>query len=142
MDHIRVDDALTSVQTVIDVVPGSVDTDGFARVYSEVGRWTTLTPEDVEHERRTHLSHRDWLALVGGKAVGVAECVQTPTSARAQRCTAASGCLWPRRQGVGTELFPAISEYASTLGKSELEVFASEDDPDGVALPSGVGSRR
>lgn len=125
---------------VIEVVPGTVDTDGFARIYSEVGRWTTLTPDKVEHERRTHSSLRDWLALVDGEAVGAAVCVETPDMRESAalyggvRVLAAS-----RRQGVGTELFRVLSEYARTLGKSELEIFAYEDDPDGVAFAERRG---
>ena len=130
----------TSVQTVIEVVPGSVDTDGFARIYSEVGRWTTLTPEHVEHERRTHSSLRDWLALVGGEAVGAAVCVETPDMRQSAALHGGVRVLaGSRRQGVGTELFRVLSEYSSTLGKSELEVFAYEDDPDGVAFAERRG---
>ena len=130
----------TSVQTVIEVVPGSVDTDGFARIYSEVGRWTTLTPEHAEHERRTHSSLRDWLALVGGEAVGAALCVETPDMRKSAALYGGVRVLaGSRRQGVGTELFRVLSEYASTLGKSELEVFAYEDDPDGVAFAERRG---
>jgi len=125
---------------VIDVVPGTVDTDTFAYVYTEVGRWTTLTPEDVEHERRTQLSHRDWLALVGGEAVGAAACVETPDMRESAALYGGVRVLvGSRRQGVGTELFRVVSEYASTLGKSELEVFAYEDDPDGVAFAERRG---
>jgi mycothiol synthase len=125
---------------VIEVVPGTVDTDGFARIYSEVGRWTTLTPDKVEHERRTHSSLRDWLALVEGEAVGAAVCVETPDMRESPALYGGVRVLTgSRRQGVGSELFRVLSAYARTLGKSELEIFAYEDDPDGVAFAERRG---
>jgi GNAT superfamily N-acetyltransferase len=128
------------VLRVIEVVPGTVDTDGFARIYSEVGRWTTLTPEQVEHQRRTHPSLRDWLALVEGEAVGAAVCVETPDMRESAALYGGVRVLvGSRRQGVGTELFRVVSEYARTLGKSEIEIFAYEDDPDGVAFAERRG---
>jgi mycothiol synthase len=128
------------VPRVIEVVPGTVDTVGFARIYSEVGRWTTLTPERVEHERRTHASLRDWLAVLEGEAVGAAVCVETPDMRESAALYGGVRVLArSRRQGVGTELFRVLSEYARTLGKSEVELFAYEDDPDGVAFAERRG---
>jgi GNAT superfamily N-acetyltransferase len=128
------------VAGVIEVIPGTVDTEGFARIYSEVGRWTTLTPERIEHERRTHSSLRDWLALVDGEPVGAAVCVETPDMRESPALYGGVRVLaGSRRQGVGSELFRVLSEYARTLGKSELEVFAYEDDPDGVAFAERRG---
>jgi GNAT superfamily N-acetyltransferase len=77
---------------------------------------------------------------VEGEAVGAAVCVETPDMRESAALYGGVRVLaGSRRQGVGTELFRVLSEYARTLGKSEIEVFAYEDDPDGVAFAERRG---
>ena len=54
----------------------------------------------------------------------------------------AVNCVLPsaRGQGVGTAIYRRVSAYAGSLGKSELEFFGFEDDPDGVVFAERRGS--
>ena len=120
---------------VIDLVEGTTDTASVARIWSDVMRWMTLVPESVEHYRASIPTVRDWLALVDGQPVGVGFCGVNPGMEESAAAFASVQVLpHARRQGAGTALYRQVSRHAHSLEKSELEVFAFDDDPDGVAF--------
>ena len=82
----------------------------------------------------------DWLALLDGEAVGVGGCTLLPGQEQSVAAFAVN-CVLPsaRGQGVGTAIYRQVSAYARSLGKSELEFFGFEDDPDGVAFAERRG---
>jgi len=127
---------------MIEVVDGATDDAAVARIYSDVMRWSTTTPERVHYFRGAMPTLRDWLARVDGEAVGAARCVELPDMKESEAASA-DICVLPaaRQRGVGTLLFEHTSTHARSLGKTELEVFAYEDDADGVAFAERRGFR-
>ena len=99
----------------------------------------TRIPERIDQIRAHVPSYRNWLALLDGEPVGEAMCMEPPDM---RESAAAFGeiCVLPgaRRRGVGTALFDEVSAHARSLGKSELEIGAYEDDRDGMEF----GERR
>lgn len=120
---------------MIEVIDGASDDVAAARISTEVMRWSTTTPESLEHVRRAMPTLRSWLVVVDGGAVGTGLCVEPPDMKESDAAFAGI-CVLPaaRRRGIGTLLFEHASTHARSLGKTELEVFAYEDDPDGVAF--------
>ena len=125
---------------MISLAAGATDTEAAARIRKVVWRWVMTDPESLEHYRATWPMFRDWLALLDGEPVGVGASGLLPTGPQS---TAAFGlnCVLPfaRRRGVGTVIYRRVSEHARTLGKSEIETFAFEDDPGGVAFAESRG---
>jgi GNAT superfamily N-acetyltransferase len=103
-------------------------------------RWIPITPEALAHYRVTMPGFSDWLALLDGEAVGVGGCMLLPGQEQSVAAFAVN-CVLPsaRGQGVGTAIYRQVSAYAGSLGKSELEFFGFEDDPDGVAFAERYG---
>lgn len=124
----------------IEVVDGAKDSETIARISSDVMRWTTRLPERIDQLRAAIPSFRNWLALLEGEPVGEAMCLEPPDM---KESAAAFGeiCVLPaaRRRGVGTALLAHTSAHARLLGKSELEVSAFEDDPDGIQFGESRG---
>jgi mycothiol synthase len=119
---------------MIEVVDGVGHSEPIARISSDVTRWMTRLPERIDQFRAHMPSFRNWLALLDGEPVGEGFCLEPPDM---KESSAAFGeiCVLPeaRRRGVGTALFVEITAHARSLGKTDLEVGAFEDDPDGVA---------
>jgi mycothiol synthase len=125
---------------VIELVPGTTDTSAAARIRTAVVRWIPITAEVLEHRRATMPGFSDWLALLDGEAVGVGGCMLLPGQEQSVAAFAVN-CVLPsaRGQGVGTAIYRQVSAYAGSLGKSELEFFGFEDDPDGIAFAERHG---
>lgn len=125
---------------MIEVVDGVGHSDAIARISSDVMRWNTRLPERIEQIRANIPSFRNWLALLDGEAVGEGMCLEPPDM---KESAAAFGevCVLPdaRRRGVGTALLAEIAGHARSLGKTELEASAFEDDPDGVGFAERRG---
>ena len=117
----------------IQVVDGAKDSETIARISSDVMRWMTALPERIDQLRVAIPSYRNWLAILEGEPVGTATCLEPPDM---KESAAAYGqvCVLPaaRRRGAGTALLAHASAHARLLGKSELEVSAFEDDPEGI----------
>lgn len=125
---------------MIELVPGTTDTSAAARIRTAVVRWIPITAEVLAHRRATMPGFSDWLALLDGEAVGVGGCMLLPGQEQSVAAFAVN-CVLPsaRGQGVGTAIYRQVSAYAGSLGKSELEFFGFEDDPDGVAFAERRG---
>ena len=125
---------------MIELVPGTTDTSAAARIRTAVVRWIPITPEVIAHRRATMPGFSDWLALLDGEAVGVGGCTLLPGQEQSVAAFAVN-CVLPsaRGQGVGTAIYRQVSACAGSLGKSELEFFGFEDDPDGVAFAERRG---
>jgi GNAT superfamily N-acetyltransferase len=126
-------------RAVAPFVDGATDPAAAARIATEVLRWWTVTTESIAHNRAHLPTYRDWLAMIDGDPVGVAFCAEFPG-------VETSGAAWAgvavvksaRRRGLGTALYELVSDHARSIDKTEIEVLAYEDDPDGV----GYAKRR
>lgn len=117
----------------LDIVDGAPHSVAIAQIASDVTRWTTRLPERIDQFRAAMPTYRNWLALLDGRRVGQATCLEPPDmreskAAFGEICVVESA----RRRGVGTALFGHVSEHARSLGKTELEINVFADDPGGV----------
>jgi len=125
---------------VIRLVPGETDTKAAARIRKLVWRWISVEPETIEHLRATLPMFRDWLALVDGEPVGIGACGLHPLGEESTAAFALNSVLREARgQGVGTAIYRHASDYARSLGKSELETWGFEDDSGGVRFAEHHG---
>ena len=125
---------------MIELVAGTTDTPAAVRIRSEVAHWIPMEAETLDHLRRTMPKFCDWLALLDGEPVGVGACALPPwipdaTSAFGVNCVLHEA----RRQGVGTAIYRQVSEYARSLGKSEIVIFGFDDDLGGVEFAERHG---
>jgi mycothiol synthase len=129
-----------AVVSRIEVVDGARDSETMARISSDVMRWTTSLPERIDQLRAAIPSYRNWLAILEGEPVGTATCFEPPDMKESEAAFAEI-CVLPaaRRFGVGTALLAHTSAHARLLGKSELEVGAFEDDPEGIQFGENRG---
>ena len=115
----------------IELIEGTSDTASVARIVSGVLGWMVFEPEAIEHLRATTPMRRDWIGVLDGERVGVGSC-GIPLGMEASG--AALSMLFvvreARHRGVGGALYRQISEHAQTLGRSQLQMFTFEDDPD------------
>jgi GNAT superfamily N-acetyltransferase len=128
------------VRSVIELIVDSTDTAAIARIRNAVVRWILIEPETIEHFRATMPGYRDWLALLDGEPIGVGVCARIAGMEESAAAFAVN-CVLPegRGQGVGTAVYRQVSAHARSLGKSELELFGFEDDPDGVRFAEHHG---
>jgi GNAT superfamily N-acetyltransferase len=125
---------------VIRLVPGETDTKAAARIRKVVWRWISVEPEAIEHLRATLPMFRDWLALLDGEPVGIGACGLHPMGEESATAFALNSVLREARgQGVGTAIYRQVSDYARSLGKSELETWGYEDDSGGVRFAEHHG---
>jgi mycothiol synthase len=125
---------------VIKLVAGATDTPAAARIRKAVWRWIATEPETIEHYRATWPKFSDWLALLDGEPVGVGAGGLIPGDEKSAAAFALNCVLRKARgRGVGTAIYRQVSEHARSLGKSELEAFAFEDDQGGVAFAEHHG---
>jgi GNAT superfamily N-acetyltransferase len=107
---------------VIELVDGATDTEAAARIRKSVWRWMIVDAQAIEHFRATLPMFRDWLALLDGEPVGIGACGLLPMGEESAAAFALNSVLREARgQGVGTAIYRQVSDYARTLGKSELE---------------------
>ncbi len=125
---------------MIKLVDGATDTEAAARIRKAVWRWMAVEPEAIEHFRATLPTFRDWIALLDGEPVGIGAC-RLSLGGEESAAAVALNCFLreARGQGVGTATYRQVSEHARSLGKSELETWGYEDDPDGVRFAEHRG---
>jgi GNAT superfamily N-acetyltransferase len=96
--------------------------------------------QTIEHFRATWPMFRDWLALLDGEPVGIGACGPLLGEEESTAAFALNSVLREARgQGVGSAIYRKVSEHARSLGKSELQTWAFEDDPGGVAFAERHG---
>lgn len=115
----------------IELIDGTADTTGAARIASEVLRWLTFEPEAIEHLRAQTPTRRDWVAVLDGEKVGVGSCgvplgMETSSAAMSMLLVVRQA----RHRGVGGALYRQVSDHARALARSQLQMFSFEDDPD------------
>ena len=115
----------------IELIDGTADTTGAARIASEVLRWLTFEPEAIEHLRAQTPTRRDWVAVLDGEKVGVGSCgvplgMETSSAAMSMLLVVRKA----RHRGVGGALYRQVSDHARALARSQLQMFSFEDDPD------------
>src|SRR5712692_3395914 len=116
---------------VIELLGGRLDSASVSRIVTEVLRWLIFEPDAIEHMRAQTPTRKDWIGVLDGVKVGVRTC-SVPVAMEG------SGAAWSmlfvlrtaRRRGVGGMLYRRVSEHARELGRSELQMFSFEDDPD------------
>jgi GNAT superfamily N-acetyltransferase len=115
----------------IELVDAGTDPASEARIVSEVLRWLVFDPEAIEHQRARTPSRRDWIAVLDGQPVGVGSSgVPVEMDAAGVALSMLLVLREARHRGVGRLLYRRVSEHARELGRSELLMFAFEDDPD------------
>jgi GNAT superfamily N-acetyltransferase len=84
--------------------------------------------------------YRDWLAVLDGDPIGVADCARIAGMEESAAAFAVN-CVLPeaREQGVGTAIYRQVSAHARSLGKSELELFGFADDLGGARFAERHG---
>jgi GNAT superfamily N-acetyltransferase len=115
----------------IELIDGRPDTESVSRIVSEVLGWLIFEPDAIDHMRAQTPTRRDWVGVLDGDKVGVGACA-VPIGLEGSR--AAWSMLFVQRdaphRGVGGMLYGRVSEHARELGRSELQMFSFEDDPD------------
>jgi GNAT superfamily N-acetyltransferase len=128
----------------ISLIDARADTASAARIASDVLRWFSVEPEEIEHMYATRPTHRGWLGMLDDEPVGYASC-NLPLSIETGEPRSASSSLFvlrsARHQGVGGALYRRISSYAVELGREELEMIAYADDPDSGGFAAKHGFR-
>ena len=128
----------------ISLIDARADTASAARIASDVLRWFSVEPEEIEHMYATRPTHRGWLGMLDDEPVGYASC-NLPLSMETGEPRSASSSLFvlrsARHQGVGGALYRRISRYAVELGREELEMIAYADDPDSGGFAAKHGFR-
>jgi hypothetical protein len=61
---------------MIELIAGSSDTEAMAQIRNAVMRWILVEPQTIEHFRGTMPGYRDWLAVLDGDPIGVADCAR------------------------------------------------------------------
>jgi mycothiol synthase len=124
----------------IELIGGRLDSVSTGRIVSDVLQWLIFEPDAIEHMRAQTPTRRDWIAVLDGEKVGVGTC-GVPVGMEAS--SAALSMLFvlrpARHQGAGGLLYRQVSDHARTLGRSTLQMFSFEDDPDTAGFAARHG---
>jgi GNAT superfamily N-acetyltransferase len=107
-------------------------------IYNTVWPHDAITMAEVRSVQATAQAYVDHLARVDGEPAGSAVGIVFPH--RPDRVSTLLTVLPDRRRrGVGSALFEAVSEWARSLGLSELEAVVLDNDPESLAVAEGHG---
>jgi GNAT superfamily N-acetyltransferase len=109
-------------------------------VYNAVWPHEAVTMDEVRHFKGAMTAHVDFVAWIDGEPAGsgfAAIMPQRPEVPNVLLTVLAEA----RRQGVGTALYEAISEWTRGHGPDVLEAVVSDEDPESLAFAERRGFR-